>query len=450
MAAIGSLWQSSSIYGCTLSSVDNRTCLNGAPDNTDATDEVDDWSRNEYVNGAGIGTGGGIKELCGLTGGNTGGLTVDIARGSRVAKSTEVGGVCPNGPTDLQYADDSITGMVFPFTNRTALTCGLSGGTGCATQIGPVAAGWVPGDPLAGPYTRAAGAFTDISNTETSPGAGSISSIARRLWCSTSTPNTSADAAPWTGRINDWGQLTDPTVDNSVTLTQLNGDGTTQTYHPTLGQEGRGAPIAEPIYIPSVNVNSGTKTQWDSFIGCNGNNNADGNTLQENNAPQLQQVGLRGGTFTMGGANAPTATSCTANDNICAGNLVVRSIYFMSYGVSVWKPYTTFRGQRTTINSIAAGQGQEVSTCVLANGCVPLATHRNLHNFYNPQAVRASVAGFLNWICDTDLAKVHHGTDITSGKNYNDELGNLIGTQFFFPREDCGILPASAITDPNT
>jgi hypothetical protein len=458
MARIGDLYTQTSIYGCTLST-DNRSCLTAS--DGDSTNVLDDYSRQEYINGAGVGSGTGLKMLCGLSGGALSGApTVDFARTSRAAKSTENGGNCPsaaspfinngtsyNAPVDLAYADDSIAGLAFPFVNQAALVCG---GTCSATQLGPVASGWVPGDPLAGPYTN--NPLNDLANTETTPGGGINTSIIHRIQCGTGT-------AAFTGRISDWGQLTDKTVDSSITLTKTNGNGVQSTYNPTLGQEGNGAKIGIPIYVPAVNTNSGTESVWQGFAGCastgvnlNGDPN---NVMQENDAPQLLLIGAKGGSGTggtstylsnaevaSGSASNPSATYFPAasgtTDNIYANNLLAASIYYVSYGVSTWKPYTVLPGlgKKTTINSISNSQRNEtLSTCLA--GCQLLATQRQLHNYVNPKGLRASTLGFMNWICDTDGTNARHGLDLTTGVNYSAELTNTIGTIYFFPREDC-------------
>jgi hypothetical protein len=83
------------------------------------------------------------------------------------------------------------------------------------------------------------------------------------------------------------------------------------------------------------------------------------------------------------------------------------------------------------------------------------ATARTLYNIYNTATVRASTAGFLNWICDsnTDFMK---GTDNETGKNFDTELSTLIDGTFGFVRlTDTSAAPATAtpadgLAAPNT
>ena len=92
------------------------------------------------------------------------------------------------------YAKDGVAAVDFPTSTRRygvppapASTPVVNGGT-----IGPVADGWLPGDPTSGPYNGTA--FTNLSNVDNGGGANST---AYRIWC-----------ASGSTRITDWGQLT--------------------------------------------------------------------------------------------------------------------------------------------------------------------------------------------------------------------------------------------------
>ncbi len=54
-------------------------------------------------------------------------------------------------------------------------------------------------------------------------------------------------------------------------------------------------------------------------------------------------------------------------------------------------------------------------------------TARTLFNIYNPATVRASTAGFINWVCDSQSA-ITKQKDNYSGLNFDTELGNIIGS----------------------
>lgn len=425
MNQLGSLYNQTSVYGCTLSSTDNRTCVTTS-DGT-ATDTLDDYSRDEYINGAGIGSGGGIGELCGSK--VTGGLSVNFARASRSLNANEC-----NTAVQLNYADDLVAPVTFTGVNTslisgntaacTTSTAALPGGTATTAynvpcgQIGPVAAGWRPGDPLAGPYSG--NAFTNMTIDANATG----TSLAARIYCPT-------NGSP----ITDWGQLTDKSQ-----------------------PVGSGAPIGVPIYIPFVNTASGTQSFYKGVIGCDPNSkNQDKQVAQENDAPQMSDLAY---------GNYPGTT--TAN-YVAQSNQVAATLYYVSYGVSQWRPYTSsvtvpqqpnaapISGAKTSSANILNVNNVTPSTaCALPNsgGCfdnanppnavTQIATARKLYNIVNPvtptatlTGLTASTGGFLNWICDTDPAKANHGKDLTTGKNYADEIDYTINTQFLFPRVPC-------------
>ena len=226
MNAINNLYSQSSIFGCTLLTSDFQTC-NTAGDTSD-TDILDNYDRDEFTNGAGIGSTNGLSILCGVP---AAAIAEDFARSSRPGN----GSSCENSLTFLPYAKDGLVGVAFD--SEHAVTSGSA-----TTPIGPVAAGWRnDGDalncnllPNPGPHfdngvNGCDGVpFDNISNT------GGSSSVAFRIWC-----DTSGTA------ISDWGQLTDPA--HAV---------------------GSGTSIGVPIQLWGVNTGSGTYSVWRSFIGC--------------------------------------------------------------------------------------------------------------------------------------------------------------------------------------
>ena len=58
---------------------------------------------------------------------------------------------------------------------------------------------------------------------------------------------------------------------------------------------------------------------------------------------------------------------------------------------------------------------------------------RTLFNIYRTDTVRASTAGFLNWLCDSNSA-VEKGTDHVDGGNFDTDLTNIINGQYGFSR----------------
>ena len=563
MNEIQTLWSQASVYGCTLLSTDLRTC-DTTKDGT-ATDTLDNYSRNEFINGLGNGSGNGIGQLCASK--PTGGLTVDFARASR-APATSDGCSGTGGTTGLNFADDGVVGVVFPFHNQTTLTC-ASGDTCVASQVGPVAKGWRTSDPFAGPYTGTA--FTNIDNKVANISLGGKSE-AFRIYCdkggrttnadltaSTTTrsvPDASAGASgattltsasngflaadvnsevtggglpagdyitavaagggsatiavattaavsgvtvdsaalltsPKNGTtgvgefaagdlnqtitgagsyagipagttvltfidtahillsqdatvasttaqvtlggsgfaVNDWGQLTDPAHPISGTVTTL------------------GTSIGAPIYIPAVNTGSGTYSTWKSYVGCDPNTkNPDGQIVQENDAPQLADVaGL--------GADVPSSDHPT--DNIAAANQMAESLYYESYGVNQWHPYTYTAANDVEVSGVPTptpGQsGLEtqingVSASPLNIKAQTFGGARKLYVVVRNDIIRGSVAGFINWLCDPTSST--HGLDLTTGKNYAAEITAQLNTVFTFPQIACGSASTPAISAP--
>jgi ABC-type phosphate transport system substrate-binding protein len=259
--------------------------------------------------------------------------------------------------------------------------------TGAA--FGPVAKGWRTGNPIAGPYTG--NAVTNIDNTSPAPD-GQSESIAYRIWCA---PNSDPQ------KINDWGQLTDPA-------------------HPIGG----GTPIGVPIIVWGVQTGSGTYGVWNNFVGCadsNANSTA-AHVIQENNVPQIRRVAL----------------SDQGNNQLLANQEVAQSIYMSSYGVYASTPYARGGANITQIDGLDAGLD------TIADGCSPcLASVRTLYNIYRTGTLRASVAGFLNWVNSADTTQ--HGLDAVTGKNYVTEITNAITTQFGFFRKVAPLIPAGDI-----
>jgi ABC-type phosphate transport system substrate-binding protein len=381
MNAINNLYSQSAIFGCTLQASDLKTCdttLDGAD-----TDILDNYDRDEFVNGEGIGSGAGLNILCGSP---AAALPADFARSSRPS----AGGSCEGNLTFLPYAKDGLVGVVFD--KEHAVTTGSS-----TPVIGPVAAGWRgDGDstncnflPNPGPHFDNGVNGCDGVPFKAVSNSGGTSSIAYRIWCDTNNAT----------KISDWGQLTDPTA-----------------------AVGSGASINVPIQIWGVNPSSGTFSVWGSYIGCNANtkNPDSSHQIQENNAPQIRSVEQR----------------LNPTDPIQVENDVERSIYWGSFGVMNSNRYAAGNGSFTKINNITVSPSTENSAT--------LPTFRNIFNVYRPTTLKSSVAGFLNWICGTSNAD--HGTDLTSGLNYNDELTATISTKFGFPRLGCNL---STPADPN-
>jgi hypothetical protein len=58
---------------------------------------------------------------------------------------------------------------------------------------------------------------------------------------------------------------------------------------------------------------------------------------------------------------------------------------------------------------------------------------RTLFNIYRTDTIRASTAGFLNWLCDSNSA-IQKGTDNVDGGNYDTDLTTIINGQYGLSR----------------
>lgn len=179
MQKISDLYTGAGLYGCTPDDASGETlfntgigastvvygaCKGGA--NVPTTDTADNWDRTEVTQGVdAVGSGAGQNQLCGVY---TTPLTVDFARSSKPA-----GSACST-LVQTGYAKDGVPVIDYPVNPSTYGTSTnsasgynlINGG-----NVGPVAEGWLPGDPVGGPYSGAV--LSDISNADNGGGAGS-------------------------------------------------------------------------------------------------------------------------------------------------------------------------------------------------------------------------------------------------------------------------------------
>ena len=218
MQQLADMYNQAGLYGCTLvgsGAQQNSNCDNvtgGAPNfsNTTTTDTVDNFDSNEVLMGENdIGSGNGQQQLCGFI---PSPQTVNFSRSSKPIASN-AGCTNPSVLQETGYAKDSVPVIDFQTINPAAVgtASGYIGKTFTApnqtftspafpsTGIGPVAAGWLPGDPtncVAAGSGSPACSGTPFSNVVGGTGTGATS-VAYRLWCATDST-----------RITDWGQLT--------------------------------------------------------------------------------------------------------------------------------------------------------------------------------------------------------------------------------------------------
>jgi hypothetical protein len=509
MQKISDLYTGAGLYGCTLNSGAGQTlynstdpasstgneeyyCLSGQ--NAPTTDVNDNWDRTEITTGVDdVGSGAGQNQLCNST---PSPLPIDFARSSKPIANP------PACATEVEtgYAKDGVPAIAYPvnpstygsstFSSSYVLNPGGPTFPGYSTvnggNIGPVAEGWLPGDPVAGPYNGTS--LQDISNVDNGGGANST---AYRLWCATGT-----------NRIDDWGQLTNlgpnlelvdattsngsstvtfpttvtsdvvgggvdgvsgPGIQSGTTVSSVSGNDIVLSQTATASAtvtlivdisttlaEGQGVPIGLAIRVMGVNTSSGTEATWSLFAeagvsggGCSSNMNTNAandpnsatapspnsaHVALENNSDQLDQFAI---------SDFPTP------DYVDQAIEVATSLYIESNGVYNTNPYagastidgTSYAGIKIDLNLYTSGPntGNPIppSTANLESNTFPTA--RTLFNIYNSSTVRASTGGFLNWICDGNV-NFQKGLDNSTGKNFDTEVNTAIVTTYGFPR----------------
>jgi hypothetical protein len=470
--SLSDLFNASGLNGCTLNA-DNAHC--NTTGNVDTTDPADNFNMTEVLQGVNaVGSGNGQQQLCNFLATPQ---NVDYARSSKPVASNAG---CTNQSTLIPtgYAKDSV--QVVDWQNINPAAVGTATGyigqtfTGVSfpsTGIGPVAAGWLPGDPTncvaAGTGSPACSgtAFTDIDGSATS--GAQPNSVPYRLWCQTRL-TASGGFLP---RITDWGQLTN--------LSAANNGGTAQAV-------GNGAPIGVPIRIIGVNKGSGTVATWFSFANsgettvgdpqdvCTGspfNPNAasgtnplvnDGYTpggginheiALENNASQVGVIAL---------ANWPNDPADQAVD-------IATSLYFMSNGVYNSNPNAPVSQLTPGTGTVPAGvptaytasqlNGNGVQPSILAERLNQFPTSRTLFNIYRNDNIKAAAGGYLNWQCSTaGDGSWTKGLNQISGNNFDQDITNTINGTYGFSRltdttpelSAAVITPADNLIAPNS
>jgi hypothetical protein len=431
MQRISDLFMQAGLYGCVLSQTptpDYSTCNTSG--DLPTTDLTDNYDRVEVMTGIDqIGSGEGQKQLCGM---DSSPFPVDFARSSKPASSS-------NGCSDmvgLGFAKDGVPSVDFPGAEGPGTTTGTAFGS---KVIGPVAAGWLPGDPVTCDQTGTCSGtpFNDVSNADNG---GGIDSTAWRLWCSTDTTPGNAD-----DRITDWGQLTNLSGGKTV---------------------GNGTPIGVPINIVGVNPSSGTEATFAHYVDSGqtggsppadlcGTTNTNSSLLVGNQHIALENNAAQIGDFAA--ADFPSSDATQAADEAAE---IATSIYFMSNGVYNSNIHsrvvtltngTQYAASKMTQNEVAPTTS---SSGTLMNNTFPTA--RTLYNIYRTSTVRASTADFLNWICDSNSA-FQKGKDLYTGQNYNTEITSAIQTTYGFirlnsntPAPNNSCQPITTVADPSS
>ena len=483
MQRVGDLYTGAGLYGCTLAAGAGQTLYNSsdpassttneeyyceANSNISTTDTNDNWDRTEVTEGVDdIGSTAGQNQICSAL---STPLPVDFARSAK-----PVGSACST-LAELGFGKDAVPIVDYPInpsiygTSTTAPYSGINGGV-----VGPVARGWLPGDPTAGPYTG-----TSLTNISSVDNGGGAASTAYRVWCATGS-----------SRITDWGQLTNlgpnllivnasetqgsPTVtisgnfpstvasgdavsgngipsgttissvtgntatlSNSATSTATNNLRVTTTSALAVGQ---GAPIGTLIRVMGINTASGVESTFASFAesgvsggGCSSNMNtndaSDPNPVTATGTNATPHIALQNNSdqvdeFAIGDFPSP--------DYVDQAIEAATTLYVESNGVVNTNPYagavtidgTSFSGSKVEEN------GSSPTTATILQNTYPTAI--TLFNVFLTNTIRASTGGFLNWICDGNT-NFEKGSDNSTGLNFDAELSTLISTTYGFPR----------------
>ena len=472
MQKISDLYNQAGLYGCALTST-NAACIddtapyndtNDPDNNKGTTDYTDNYDRTEELQGVDeVGSGAGQAQLCDN---NQGSNNAPIPTWSKIDYARSSSGIsgkqdsaCIAAEKEDYFAADAVDGLDFyvnpsVYGTATSTVTGYNYSAVNGGVIGDVANGWIPPADIPsgesgmgtesincdasktgangqfgnGSNNCAGYPFFDIDNTSVTlanggDGAGTgSSSVAYNLWCqSGSNP------------ITDWGQLTNVGPFSGGIPTHAIGTGT---------------PIGLHINLIGVNPSSGTNGVWTTFAqssqaACNSDGNettinGDTHLALENNAAQIDDFATTDFPGDLADQAVELATSLYYVANgIYASSPYQSSVALTVGGVKNAATLKSFPGQQIGLN----GQFPD-PTSNIPNQTYP--TSRELGNIYlstavtgdtNSNGIRASTAGFLNWICD-DNNVFQKGKDLSTGLNYDAELNTLINTTYGFVRDD--------------
>jgi len=480
------------------------------PNNSNGTtDYTDNYDRTEEVQGVDEdGSGAAQAQLCDNDQGpNFGALppwaAIDYARsGSGISSKQD--SQCTSAEREDFFAADAVDLLDFHVNPSVyGAATSTTGGSGSGYdygdvnggQIGDVALGWIPPAAI-GSWASTDGAesltcdtaktgtygqfgngvnncaglpFKDLDNTSepfathgefagaTSGDNGGTgpSAVAYDIWCQTTNP------------ITDWGQLTNVGPFTLGVPTDAVGSGT---------------PIGIHINLVGVNPSSGVITVWTTFAegslgsgsACNSNVNEttatwtsptqspviDTHLALENNTAQIDDFAATDfpGDLPDQAVELATALYYVAN-GVYNASPYQSSVALTAGGIKNNGTLKSFPGQLMSLNV-----NFPTPTNIFPGASAPFPTARWLGNIYLSSAltgvpnsgIRASTAGFLNWICD-DNSSIQKGTDLSTGLNYDAEVNTLINTTYGYERlddtndtgtsETCPII--TAVVSPN-
>jgi len=282
----------------------------------------------------------------------------------------------------------------------------------------------------------------------------------------------------------------------TLTLSQAAGTGTDTVHITTTAAlpQGEGMPIGVPVRMIGVNGGSGTASTWNNFakssigsgnctsaptngVGGNFNENAaSGGNPQTSQGPTGNlEIALENDANQVGDfASADWGPTDPADQAVD----IATSLYYMGNGAYLSNPNASVSSLEVNAGLVPAGDPSSFTEAQLtANGVTStIVTERNnsfpaartLWNVIRTDTVRASVGGFMDWMCDggstgvsingsTINPMVTKGTDHIDGGNFDTDLTNIINGQFDYSRltDTTGELPATSqvsgngVTNPN-
>ena len=122
---------------------------------------------------------------------------------------------------------------------------------------------------------------------------------------------------------------------------------------------------------------------------------------------------------------------------------IATSIYYMGFGPYDTNPNASVANLEVNAGVVPAGDPTTFAeTLLFGNGVQPTIAHernnsyptsRTLFNIFRTDKIRASAAGFLNWMCDGN-SQFQKGTNHVDGANFDTDLTNIINGQYGFSR----------------
>jgi hypothetical protein len=319
--------------------------------------------------------------------------------------------------------------------------------------------------------------LTAGSNTATVTAFTPVPKVTAGVWSQTNIPYTFPSSVAAGQAITDLDASGDLPAGTTVTSTSgdtlvlskaanVTGTDNLSIATGTTQPVGSGGQIGLFVRIMGVNSSSGTEATWTYFAGSgvtsttnngclNGAGNVNANAAVDPNSASatgdnlnahisLENNASQVSDFAIGTGSAQGDWPGAVGD---AAVEVATTLYFESNGVYTSDPYagsatlngTTFSASKIPLN------GSTPTSLNVKNNIYP--TSRVLFNVWNTNNVKASVGGFINWLCDsnTDFTK---GKDNYTGINFDTELTTIIGSFGFIRLTDTQPAASSNPTTP--